>query len=97
MKRFAIAVAAAATLFAATANAQLATGNLQGVAQAGDTISIKEESISFQRVMKVEEAGKYQFRRFPTGTYPVNITHADGTAEKPMKIAVKVGTTARIK
>jgi len=97
MKRFAIAVATAATLFAATATAQQASGNIQGVAQAGDTVTIKEESISFSRERKFEEAGKYTFARVPTGTYLVTVTHADGTTEKPKKIAVKVGTTARIK
>ena len=94
-KRYAIALAAA-SLFAFGANAQEASGNIMGVAAAGDTIEINAPDTGVHRQITVEEAGKYQFRRVPLGTYFVNVKHADGTSEKTKQVVVVVGGTARI-
>jgi hypothetical protein len=96
MKRYAIALAAA-SLFAFGANAQQASGNLQGEAKSGDKIAVENIDNGFKREITVEEDGKYSIRRLPTGKYIVTQTHADGTAEKPKQIVIQVGTTARVK
>ena len=96
MKRYAIALAAA-SMFAFGANAQQASGNLQGVGVAGDKIAVENTDTGFKREITVTEDGKYQIRRLPTGKYIVTQTHADGSAEKPKEIIVQVGTTARVK
>ena len=97
MKRFAIALATAASLFAVNANAQQASGNLMGEAQAGDKIAVTSTTTGFHREITAEEAGKFSIRRLPTGTYIVDVTHADGSKEKPKQIVIQVGTTARLK
>ena len=97
MKRFAIAIATAASLFAVNASAQQASGNLQGGGPAGDEIAVTSTSTGFHREITVEDAGKYSIRRLPTGTYIVEVTHADGSKDKPKQIVIQVGTTARIK
>jgi hypothetical protein len=94
-KRYAIALAAASFL-AFGANAQEASGNIMGVAAAGDTVEIKAPQTGVHREITVEEAGKYQFRRVPLGTYIVTVKHADGTTEKPKQVSVRVGATARV-
>lgn len=96
-KRFAVVLAAATAFAAFGANAQQATGNLQGTAAAGDTVSIHAPAIGVKREITVEQDGKWQMRRVPTGVYLVNITHPDGTkAMKTKQITVQVGTTARV-
>ena len=95
-KRFALALAAA-SLVSFGASAQQATGNIQGVAVTGDTVQILQSDIGFKREIKIEKDGKYMFRRVPTGTYAVTVTHAEGTTVKPQGVVVQVGTTARVK
>lgn len=96
-QRFAVVLAAATAFAAFGANAQQATGNIQGTAVAGDTVSIYAPDIGVKREISVKEDGKFQFRRVPTGVYLVNIKHADGNAEKAKQVTVQVGTTARVR
>jgi hypothetical protein len=96
-KRFTIALAAASLVATFGANAQQATGNLQGMAVAGDTIEIHAQDIGVRREITVDKDGKYMFRRIPTGTYLVTVKHADGEEAKPQYVRVQVGTTARVK
>ena len=96
LKRHAIALAAA-SLFAFGANAQESTGGIMGVAAAGDTIAVHAPDTGVRREMTVEDAGKYQFRRLPLGTYVVTVKHADGSQEKEKKVAVRAGTVTRVK
>jgi hypothetical protein len=95
-KRHVIALAAASLFAAFGANAQQATGNIQGTAVAGDIVEIHAKDIGVHREITVERDGKFQFRRVPTGTYAVTIKHADGNAEKPKYVMVKIGSTARV-
>jgi hypothetical protein len=96
-KRFTFALAAASLVASFGANAQLATGNIQGTAVSGDTIEILAQDIGVHREMTVEKDGKYMFRRVPTGIYLVTIKHADGEEAKPQYVRVQIGTTARVK
>jgi hypothetical protein len=93
MKRSYIAIAL--LLAASQAGAQLATGNLQVDGRVGDVVVVKQPDVGFERKMDLEEA-RYTFRRIPVGWYTVEVTHADGTAMKPLRIRVSVGTTARV-
>jgi hypothetical protein len=95
-KRFAIALAVA-SLFAFGANAQQSSGNIAGNAVAGDTVEIKGADTGFRRELSIKEDGKYQVRAVPAGAYVVTVTHADGSAETPKGINVRVGSTARVK
>ena len=95
-KRFAVVLAAATAFAAFGANAQQATGNIQGTAVAGDTIAIHAPDIGVKREITVEKDGKWQMRRVPTGVYLVNIKHADGSEAKTKQVTVQVGTTARV-
>ena len=96
LKRHAIALAAA-SLFAFGANAQESSGGIMGVAAAGDTIEVQSPDNGVRREMTIVDAGKYQFRRLPLGTYVVTVKHADGTTEKEKTVAVRAGTTTRVK
>jgi hypothetical protein len=95
-KRFAVVLAAATAFAAFGANAQQASGNIQGVAVTGDTVSIYAPDIGVKREITVEKDGKWMMRRVPLGTYVVNIKHTDGTAEKTKQVTVQAGTTARV-
>ena len=95
-KRIALALAAA-SLFAFGANAQQASGNIAGTAVAGDTVEIKGADTGFRRELTIKEDGKYQVRSVPVGAYVVTVKHADGSAETPKGVNVRVGSTVRIK
>ena len=96
MKRQLLAIAAV-SLIAFGAQAQKSSGNITGVAAAGDTIAVQGVGTGFHRDLTVEEAGKWQVRNVPTGNYAVTVSHADGTAEKPKVVSVHAGVTVRIK
>ena len=93
MKRSFLAIAL--LLVASQAGAQLATGNLQVDGRVGDSVVVKQPDVGFERKMDLKEA-RYTFRRIPVGWYDVEVTHADGTVMKPLRIRVSVGTTARV-
>ena len=82
-------------LLASQASAQLATGNLQIDGRAGDTVVVKQPDVGFERKVDMTEA-RYTFRRIPPGMYDVEVTRADGTTIKPLRVRVSVGTTARV-
>lgn len=96
IKRIAFAFAATA-LVAFGANAQQASGNIAGTAVTGDTVLVTGTGTGFHRELKIEKDGKYQLRSVPLGEYVVSVTHADGTAETPKGVAVRAGSTARVK
>ena len=96
IKRTALAFAATA-LIAFGAHAQQASGNIAGTAVTGDTVEVKGNGTGFHRELKIEKDGKYQLRSVPLGEYVVTVKHADGTAETPKGVAVRAGSTARIK
>ena len=78
------------------AHAQSTSGNIQGVAQAGDTIHVRAVNSGFERELQVEKAGKYSLRRVPTGQYVVVQKHADGSAEEPKLVEIHAGVTVRV-
>ena len=94
---------------AGLAQAQSTSGNIQGVAAAGDTIVVQGTSSGFTRELAITEDGKYSIRRVPTGSYTVtSITenpawhytvvqkHADGSAEAPKPVQIHAGVTVRV-
>ena len=86
------AVAAVFSLFfAAGASAQSSSGAIIGEAKVGDTVSIHGSDNGFKREIKIEEDGKFQIRRVPTGYYDVSIKHADGSEEPSKSVVVKPG------
>lgn len=96
LKRSALALTLALG-FAVSANAQQSSGNIMGEAAAGDTIIVQGDSTGFHREITVEKAGKYSMRAIPAGNYTVTVKHADGTEAAGKPIAVRVGSTARVK
>ncbi|TWI05970.1 carboxypeptidase family protein [Luteimonas cucumeris] len=87
----------AALGFAATAQAQQASGNIMGDAVAGDTIVAHNEAIGFRRELTVDKDGRYNMRRLPLGVYVVTVKHADGSQTAPPKqVRVQPGVTARV-
>jgi|SoimicmetaTmtLPC_FD_contig_31_8489026_length_374_multi_3_in_0_out_0_1 hypothetical protein len=97
MKRSIFAVAAF-SLLAFAAQAQQSSGNLMGYNQPGDTVQVQGVGTGYNREITVEaETGKWMIRQVPIGAYHVVVKHADGTADAPKGIAVKAGTTSRIK
>lgn len=88
-------VALAAASFAAPA--QHASGNIMGDAISGDTVVVEAPAIGVRREIQVTEDGRYRIARLPIGSYYVTVRHADGTAEAVKGIAVRAGTTSRVK
>lgn len=84
-------------LFLSTgASAQSSSGAIIGEAKVGDTVVIYGTDNGFKRELKIEEDGKFQVRRVPTGYYDVSIKHADGTEEPSKSVVVKPGGAARV-
>lgn len=79
------------------AQAQSTTGNINGVAEAGDTIAVEGVERSFTRTVEVQRDGKYSVRRLPTGKYVVTRTRADGTVAGPKQLVeIHAGVTVRV-
>ena len=92
-------IAATAALVLGTgglAQAQSTSGNIQGVAAAGDTIVVQGVGSGFNRELQVTEDGKYSMRRLPTGKYLVIQKHGDGSAEAPKPVEIHAGVTVRV-
>ncbi|HEY0310340.1 MAG TPA: hypothetical protein VGC43_04320 [Luteimonas sp.] len=92
-------IAATAALVLGTsglAQAQSTSGNIQGVAAAGDTIVVQGVGSGFNRELAIPEDGKYSMRRLPTGKYLVIQKHADGSAEAPKPVEIHAGVTVRV-
>ena len=96
MKRSFFAVAAF-SLLAFSAHAQQASGNLMGNGTPGDKVVVEGEGTGFHREVPIQENGKWMIRQVPLGAYVVTVKHADGTEDKPKGIAVRAGSTARVK
>jgi hypothetical protein len=94
--RLVLASLALAAGFTFTAHGQQASGNISGEAKAGDTVVIEGEATGFHRELSIDEDGKYQVRRVPTGTYVVTVRHADGTDGLQRSVVVRTGSTARV-
>jgi hypothetical protein len=99
MSKFFQAVALGTLALAASfaASAQHSTGNLMGEAKAGDTVVLQAPEIGVKREIAIDKDGKFSVRRLPMGTYVVTVRHADGTSEEPKAVAVRGGTTVRVK
>ena len=97
MKRSLFAVAAF-SLLSFAAFAQQSAGNLMGYNKPGDTVEVSGLGTGYHREITVEaETGKWMIRQVPIGEYTVTVTHADGSEDKPKGIAVRAGSTARVK
>lgn len=99
MSRFTQSIAVGAFALAASfaASAQHSSGNLMGEAKAGDTVVLHAPEIGINREITIDKDGKYNVRRLPLGTYIVTVRHPDGTSEEPKAVAVRGGTTVRVK
>lgn len=95
LKHFAVGIGAALSL-ATVAQAQQSSGNITGDAVAGDIVIVRAASTGFHREISIEDDGKFNIRRVPTGEYTVMIKHADGTVSPTKAVVVRVGSTARV-
>ena len=92
----AIAFAAILLFAAPAALAQSTTGNISGVAKAGDTVVVKSLGGGLEREVTLEKDGKFNIRRLPVGEYSVSYRHADGTVTKPTVVRLNAGVTVRV-
>jgi hypothetical protein len=83
-------------LLAGTASAQSSVAHITGKGVAGDTVLIENVDTGFKREVKVAANGRYQLRNLPVGTFAVTVKHADGRAETPKLVSLRVGVTARV-
>ena len=88
-----LAFGLAAAGFAA---AQSPTANIAGQGKPGDIAVIQNVDTGFSRDVKVKDNGRYQLRNLPTGTFSITLKHADGTADAPKLVSLRVGSTARV-
>ena len=91
-----LALGFAALSLAAVAQAQQSSGNISGSAVAGDTVVVHGPNNGFHREVTIQDDGKFNLRRVPTGEYTVTIKHADGTTAPVKAVAVRAGATARV-
>ena len=87
---------ASIAIIAAGANAQQTSGQVAGMAVAGDTVVIRSKETGWKRELSIKKDGKFQVRSMPIGEYVVTITHADGKVEPAKSVLVRVGSTARV-
>ncbi len=85
-------------LFAASpaALAQATTGNITGVAKAGDTVVVAATRGGLEREITLEEDGQFNIRRRPLGEYRVFYRRADGTVTAPTVVRLNAGVTVRV-
>jgi hypothetical protein len=90
-------VAVAALLLGAStlAQAQSTSGNITGMAVAGETVVIHGANTGFHRELKIDKDGKYSVRRVPTGSYVITKTGADGSVSPPQSVEIHAGVTVR--
>jgi hypothetical protein len=81
---------------AGSAMAQATSGNIMGDAKPGDVVVVSNKDTGWTREVTVKDNGKYSVRSVPTGTYNVEIRHADGSSEPMKQIKLHVGATARV-
>lgn len=79
------------------AQAQQSSGNIIGDAVTGDTVIVQSPETGFHREISIDKDGRYSMRGVPAGNYTVTVKHADGSEAAPKPIAVRVGSTARVK
>lgn len=96
LKTFALGVTVALG-FAVSAHAQQSSGNIIGDAVTGDTVIVQGPDTGFHREISIDKDGRYSMRGVPAGNYTVTVKHADGSEAAPKPIAVRVGSTARVK
>jgi uncharacterized membrane protein len=96
MRNLLLAGVAAGAIVATAAQAQATSGNIMGVAKAGDTVVVDGVGTGVHREITLDKDGKYNLRRMPLGSYVVVVKHADGTAESPKQVAIQAGVTARV-
>ena len=77
--------------------AQSPVGALAGNANPGDVVVVHDPHSGFTKEIKVDESGKYTLRNLKNSTYEVVIRHADGTQDPVRLVAVRIGTTTRVK
>jgi hypothetical protein len=95
-RQFAALALAAGLALAGTATAQSSVAALSGEAQPGDVAVVRNADTGFSHEVKVKGNGHYQMRNLPTGTYTVQIRHADGSVEPSRTVTLQVGSTARV-
>ncbi len=85
-------------LFAATAFAQgNSAGNITGKGTPGATVTAENAQTGVRREVTVPASGKLRIAALPVGTYSVVIREADGSTSAPKYVAVRIGTSTRMK
>jgi len=100
MPRLAAMLLGATMLAAASTDASAqsnTSGNLVGVANAGDIVQIDNPSNGLHRETTVGQSGRFRFAALPTGTYLVKVKHADGSAQELPPATVRLGMTTRVR
>ena len=93
-----LAFGAALALFAATAFAQgNSAGNITGTGTPGATVTAENAQTGVRREVTVPASGKLRIAALPVGTYSVVIREADGSTSAPKYVAVRIGTSTRMK
>src|SRR5687767_4398748 len=90
------AVLVVGVLASGAVNAQTTTGNLEGSAPPGDTVTLRNVATEHQLETLVASNGRFQFRRLPIGIYEVVIRHADGSSEPAIIARARLGETVQV-
>lgn len=83
-------------LSTAAASAHLTTGNLEGKAAAGDSVTVRNIRTEHTLDLVVADTGRFRFQRLPIGIYEVVIHHSDGSTEEPILARARLGETVRV-
>jgi hypothetical protein len=76
--------------------AQSTTGNLEGRAGSGDSVTVRNVATDHHLEHPVASNGRYRFVRLPIGIYEVVIHHSDGSAAAPMMARARLGETVQV-
>ena len=90
------AVLALGLLSAGAASAHLTTGNLEGSADIGDSVSVRNIATDHRLEHMVPKDGRFRFERLPCGIYEVVIHHPDGSAEPAILARARLGETVQV-
>ena len=93
---FSVATALILGLAGNAVSAQATTASIAGQVQATDTVIVQNPGTGFNREVKPKSDGRYSLRNLQTGTYTVIVKHADGSADEPKVVTLRVGQSVRI-
>jgi hypothetical protein len=83
-------------LASGAASAQSTTGNLEGSAAVGDSVTVRNVATEHSLENAATRSGRFHFRRLPIGIYEVVIHHADGSVDPPIHARARLGETVQV-